>query len=67
VLEKKQNLDDAIAELEQAAALDPTYPEPHYVLARILRQRSDARAAIELRKFQQLRANDKQKGIARPN
>jgi len=38
LLEKEQKPSEAIQELNQAAALDRTYPEPHYALARIYRK-----------------------------
>ena len=59
---------EAIAELELTAKLDPTYPEPHYALARIYRKRRDLKAAeTELGIFQELRRTDKLKGINRPD
>ena len=38
LLEKQQKPSEAIQELNQAAALDRAYPEPHYALARIYRK-----------------------------
>jgi tetratricopeptide (TPR) repeat protein len=68
VLEKVQRYEEAIAELKRAASLDPTYPDPHYALARIYRQQQLAQAAKEeLRIFQDLKNQDKLKGITRPN
>ena len=63
-----QRYDEAVAELKRAASLDPTYPDPHYALARIYRQQQLAQAAKEeLRIFQDLKNQDKLKGITRPN
>ena len=45
VLEKKGQAAAAIAELSQAAELDPSYPEPHYALARLYRRSGDAKRA----------------------
>jgi Flp pilus assembly protein TadD len=68
VLEKKEQYEEAIAQLELAAKLDPTYPEPHYALARIYRKRRDSKTAEkELSLFQDLRNTDKLKGITRPD
>jgi tetratricopeptide (TPR) repeat protein len=47
----------SVQELERAVALDGTYPEPHYVLARIYRRQGDAARADEaLAAFKRLRA-----------
>jgi len=68
VLEKRQRYEEAVAELKRAVSLDPTYPDPHYVLARIYRQQQLTQAAKdELRMFQELKNQDKLKGITRPN
>lgn len=68
VLEKKDRLDEAVAELSEAVRLDPTYPEPHYALARIYRKRHNReKAEAELHLFQELRNEDKAKGITRPD
>jgi Flp pilus assembly protein TadD len=68
VLERKERDEEAIAELQQAARLDPTYPEPHYALGRIYRKQRDFKAVEkELRMFQDLRNTDKLKGITRPD
>jgi tetratricopeptide (TPR) repeat protein len=68
VLEKKERYEEAITEMERAATLDPTYPDPHYALSRIHRRRQDVKAAQrELRIFQDLRNADKLRGITRPN
>ena len=59
---------EAIEELKEASRLDPTYPEPHYALARIYRKKQDATSAQhELTMFETLRKVDKQKGITRPD
>ena len=34
-----------MSKLDQAASLDPTYPDPHYALARIYRHQGDIRAS----------------------
>ena len=58
----------AITELEQAAKLDPTYPEPHYAMARIQRKIGNLQAAAkEIQLFEDLRKTDKLKGITRPD
>jgi tetratricopeptide (TPR) repeat protein len=67
VLEKEDRYQEAIAELERAAELDPTYPEPHYALARLYKRQKDSRAAAEFSAFQNLRKQDKLKGITRPD
>jgi Tfp pilus assembly protein PilF len=68
VLEKKQRFDDAKRELIRAANLDPTYPDPHYALARIYRHMNDLKASSrEFSEFEQLRETDKRKGTVRPD
>jgi len=63
VLEKKGRPADAVQELEQAAALDPTYPEPEYALARLYRKRGDGeRADRALALFQSLKKGKSQAG-----
>ncbi|HZO99948.1 MAG TPA: tetratricopeptide repeat protein [Terriglobia bacterium] len=41
LLEKRNRLPDALRELEQAAMLNPTYPEPYYAQGRIYRKLGD--------------------------
>ena len=66
MFERKEQLDEAVAELKEAARLDPTYPEPHFALARIYRKRHDPDAAErKLHLFQKLRDTDKMKEITR--
>ncbi|MGH9574643.1 MAG: tetratricopeptide repeat protein, partial [Candidatus Acidiferrales bacterium] len=68
VFERKKQLERAVHELRRSAELDPTYPQPHYALARIYKQQSDLEAAErELRLFTKLRAIDNRKGIVRPD
>ena len=44
------------SDLEEAARLDPSYPEPHYALARIHRKSGDAEKADRaLEAFQRLK------------
>jgi predicted Zn-dependent protease len=62
LLEQLDQLDQAIVELGRAAALDPTYAEPQYVLARIYRRQGQiARADEALATFLRLRAARDQK------
>ena len=68
VLEKKNRNKEAVEELKEASRLDPTYPEPHYALARIYKKQENAASAQqELSMFEALRKTDKQKGITRPD
>jgi Flp pilus assembly protein TadD len=61
-------LEEAIQEFQQAASLDPSYPEPHYALGRIYKARGDLDAAQkEWASFQELRKADKLKGRTRPD
>jgi tetratricopeptide (TPR) repeat protein len=39
--EKQKRDDEAIVELEQAAALNPAYAEPHYILGRIYQRKDE--------------------------
>lgn len=43
--EKQKRDDEAIVELEQAAALNPAYAEPHYILGRIYQRRGEKQKA----------------------
>ncbi len=56
-VEALQNrLDEAIAALQKAIAVNPEFPEPHYYLAGIYRARGDAsRSAEEMARFEALR------------
>jgi Flp pilus assembly protein TadD len=68
VLEKKGQSEDAVRELKEAATLDPTYPEPHYALARIYKRQGNLRSSQqELTLFEALRNEDKRKGVIRPD
>jgi tetratricopeptide (TPR) repeat protein len=61
VLEKEKKFKEAIEELSAAATLDPSYPEPHYALARIYRNMGDnKRAEAAVQDFQRLK-QEKQK------
>ena len=54
--EKKGRASQAIAELEEAARLDPAYAEPQYALARLYRRGGDGeRAERALVRFQELK------------
>ncbi len=56
LLEKQNKLPDAIRELEQAVALNPTYPEPYYTLGRIYKKLGDeAKAEQAWAKFHELK------------
>jgi tetratricopeptide (TPR) repeat protein len=56
VLEKKGRTADAVAELEEAARLDPTATEAPYALARVYRRAGDdAKADRALQRFEELR------------
>jgi Flp pilus assembly protein TadD len=67
-LEKEGRGSEAVKELTEASRLDPTYPEPHYILARIYRRENDAKSAEEqLILFQRLRDADKRNGVTRPD
>ena len=56
LLEKQRNDDQAISELKRAAALDPGYADPHYLLGRIYQRQGDKQKAAEaLSNFQQLK------------
>ena len=56
LLEKHKKNDQAVEELQQAAALDPNYAEPYYVLGRIYqREGSPQKAAAAWATFQKLR------------
>ena len=62
LLEKQNKLPEAIRELEQAAALNPTYPEPHYARGRIYKKLGDeAKAEQAWAKFHELK-EEKSKG-----
>jgi Flp pilus assembly protein TadD len=55
VLEKQGKYQDAIQALNESVALDPAYPEPHYVLGRIYQRSGQGRLAkTEIERFQQL-------------
>jgi len=55
-LEKQNQLAGALHELEQAAALNPTYPEPHYAEGRIYRKLGEeAKAEQAWSKFHELK------------
>jgi len=57
LLEQKQRVGEAITELASAVKADPTYPEPHYALARIYRRAGRSEQADEaLATFRRLRA-----------
>jgi tetratricopeptide (TPR) repeat protein len=57
LLEQRQRWNEAIGELAGAVQADPTYPEPHYVLARIYRRGNRPDQADEsLATFKRLRA-----------
>ncbi len=61
LLEKQKRYKEAIDELNSAATLDPSYPEPHYVLARIYRITGDSKSAeAAVQTFQRLKL-EKQK------
>jgi len=62
VLQEKQKQDDAaLLELAEAARDDPTYPEPHYLLARIYaRNGQKARAEAEQQAFAKLKQESPQ-------
>ena len=56
LLEKKKQYTPAIEELNAAITLDPTYPEPHYVLAKIFRTTGDLKSAeASAKTFQNLK------------
>ena len=56
LLEKQRKEGEAIEELNQAASLDPSYPEPHYALGRIYQRKGDTRnAETALNTFQKLK------------
>jgi Flp pilus assembly protein TadD len=64
-LEKKGRSAEAIQELEEAARLDPSYPEPQYALARLYRKNGDAEKADRaLAAFQRLKQDKKDKNQA---
>jgi tetratricopeptide (TPR) repeat protein len=57
LLEQRGRWNEAIGELANAVKADPTYPEPHYVLARIYRRANRPDQADEsLATFRRLRA-----------
>jgi tetratricopeptide (TPR) repeat protein len=61
LLEKRQKPLEAIQALDQAGALDPSYPEPHYALARIYRKIGEReKADRSLKTFLKLK-NEKEK------
>jgi tetratricopeptide (TPR) repeat protein len=65
-LEKTARTEDAVRELEEAARLDASYPEPRYALARLYRRRGDAeRADATLAEFRRLK-KEKEEGQAGP-
>jgi Flp pilus assembly protein TadD len=56
LLEKRGRDEEAIRELELAAALDTAYAQPHYALGRIYRRAGNvAKAGAELDQFEKLR------------
>jgi len=56
-LEKKERTADALAELEEAARLDPASAEAQYALARVYRRAgAPEKAAAALRRFEELKA-----------
>ena len=63
-LHRQGNDDSAIAELEQAATLDPTSTEALYVLGQVYRGRGDTKAAGEA--FDKYRAFKKEQRGPRP-
>ena len=67
-LEKKGRATEAAAELEEAARLDPGYPEPHYALSRLYRRAGDREKADRaLQRFQETkREKDQETGRAAP-
>jgi tetratricopeptide (TPR) repeat protein len=67
-LEKKGRATQAVAELEEAARLDPAYAEPQYALARLYRRGGDGeKAERALLRFQQLKKErDVKQGRAGP-
>jgi tetratricopeptide (TPR) repeat protein len=53
LLERQKKAPEGVEELNRAASLDPSYAEPHYVLARIYRRKGDTtKAQAELTAFQ---------------
>ncbi len=57
--EKQKRDDDAIAELNQAAELNPSYAEPHYVLGRIYQRKGDTKKAeIAFETFHRLKSDN---------
>jgi Flp pilus assembly protein TadD len=61
LLDKQQRSSEAIQELDQAAILDPSSPEPHYALARIYRKTGEREKADKaLAQFLKLK-NEKEK------
>jgi tetratricopeptide (TPR) repeat protein len=67
-LEKKGRATEAVAELEEAARLDPASAEAQYALARVYRRAGDAdKADRALQRFQELKKEkDRQTGRAAP-
>jgi tetratricopeptide (TPR) repeat protein len=67
-LEKKGRAMEAVAEIEEAARLDPASAEPPYALARLYRRVGDREKADQaLQRFQENRnGKDQQKGQVRP-
>ena len=64
-LGKEKKDSDALRELKQAVANDPTYPEPYYVMGRIYRRNGDqTQADAEWSTFQKLK---KEKVDERPH
>jgi tetratricopeptide (TPR) repeat protein len=68
-LEKKGLTADAVAELEEAAGLDPAAPEAQYALARVYRRAGDRQKADRaLQRFEELKkARDVKTGRAVPS
>jgi tetratricopeptide (TPR) repeat protein len=57
LLEQRQRWNEALGELANAVKADPTYPEPHYVLARLYRRGNRPDQADEaIATFRRLRA-----------
>jgi Flp pilus assembly protein TadD len=56
ILDKRDQLAEAVEELKRCTALDPTYPEPWYALGRVYQRQGDTQnAAHALREFQKLK------------
>ncbi len=67
-LEKKGRVAEAVAELEEAARLDPASPEAQYALARVYRRAGDEEKADRaLQRFEQIKKEaDAKKGRGGP-